>query len=130
MDAHKMEMVLEAIKKSMVLVLISDRQGRESEYAALQNAYWEITGQALSTQDLKAEIQDVNQYGFSELEHILKSLRWTATPGEKSMILRAAVAVAFADCHFHPSELEMVNGIGAALGLAQQEIMLSICTSD
>lgn len=129
MDQNTMDDLVAAIRRAMIHVLICDRQGRESEYAALNNVFMELTGQSFAAHAVKNEIALAQKYP-QELEEMLKSLRWRLEATNKAVIIRACVAIAFADCSFHGEEMKLVVWIGEMLGLDQSEVMMAICTPD
>ncbi len=108
-----------AIKKLMILMILADGKIENEEITTFHKVYKETTG--LVVNDIYKEIDIVKSENKSARLY-LKEVAPMLNSDGKTEILKSAMRIAAADGHIDPTELNMISGLGKALGLNQSQI--------
>lgn len=109
----------EALKLSMLRVIMADGNVDDEEVAVAADVFQQITGQPMTPDGIRADAA-VAASGGADLNAALTGLAPHLSEDGRSTVVKAALMVALADGDFAPEEQTLVHGIARAVGLSDE----------
>ena len=110
-----------AIKKIMIMMLLSDGIIDAQEIETIKDLYQNITSKTITSNQLNKEIKEVQSHEYDIIDYTA-SLRGNLNDQGKELIVKAAFFVAYADGEFHETEQNLLIEIGESLDLTSTHI--------
>ena len=104
------------IKRVMVQMLLADGVVNDNEIQSIQAIYQRIAQEAISENEIRAEIETVRSDGRG-VEAYLTSLAGSLNSNGKELIVRAAFSIAASDGEFQKEETALLTSIGQSLDM-------------
>ena len=112
---------LHAIKLAMLKVCLADGEVEDEEVATISSIYEELTGLALSAEEVRADAAMVAS-GSTDLNAVLSEIGPHLNDDGRVSVVKAALRVALADGSFDPEEQHLVHGIARSIELGDDEL--------
>jgi tellurite resistance protein len=106
------------MRQVMIAMLLADGVIDDSEVAAIQKIYRELSGQDLPEAQLRGEIAEIEQQGAS-IDPIVGHFAGMLNNHGKEKVIEAAYLVAMSDGEFHETEQVLLYKTGEGLGLSK-----------
>jgi tellurite resistance protein len=104
----------EAIKRTMVMMMLADGAVDESEVETIRDIYGKITGRPIERAEVEQEIQQARSDRLS-VEDYLGGVIGMLNDKGKELVVKAAFFVAAADGKFEDSEKQLLGRIAKSL---------------
>lgn len=106
-----------AVKMSMVLMMLADGVIDENEKKGIQIIYKKLTGIELNESDIEQAIQEAQSSSYSLMDYLNK-VGYKINTGGKEMILKSVIMIASADGEISDEEVDLITEIGKALEMS------------
>ena len=110
-----------AMKQVMIAMLLADGVIDDSEVEELRVTYEDLSGMAITEQDLREEIEVIQQRGSDAIE-MITDLGPGLNDKGKEMVITAAYQIAAADGHVDESEIQLIHQIAEAMGISSAHL--------
>lgn len=110
-----------AMKQVMIAMLLADGVIDDSEVEELRVTYEDLSGMAITEQDLREEIAVIQEQGSDAIEMVAHLGPGLNDKG-KEMVITAAYQIAAADGHVDESEIQLINQVADAMGLSSAHL--------
>ncbi|MCW5805115.1 MAG: TerB family tellurite resistance protein [Deltaproteobacteria bacterium] len=114
-----------ATRRLLVLMMLADGRVDEAELATIASVLRGLDGREVSRDELIAEIEAARREP-SDVEAFCRTVMGYLNEQGRQAVLRGAHAVANADGHIDPSEHQLLERIGIALGLKPGQVTSSL----
>jgi tellurite resistance protein len=114
-----------ATRRLLVLMMLADGRVDEAELAAIADILGRMDNRPISRDELIAEIEAARREP-SDVEAYCRTVMGMLNDEGRQAVLRGAHAVASADGHVDPSEQQLLERIGIALGMKPGQVTASL----
>ncbi|MCB0632319.1 MAG: TerB family tellurite resistance protein [Lewinella sp.] len=111
----------QAMRHSMVLIMLADGEIDESEMEMVQKIINKFGHNDMSMEELEAYVEEV-QANSEPIDTYLKEVAPSLNEHGKEMIIKCALAVAAADGHVDPSELQLISEMAKAMEMSTSHL--------
>lgn len=106
-----------AMKQVMIAMLLADGVIDDDEVKELQVTFEDLSGETISEQELREEIDLIQRTGSSAIE-LVQAIAPGLNDQGKEMVITAAYQIAIADGNFDPSEQMLIDAIAGAMEIS------------
>ena len=108
--------VQKVLRRVMVALMLADGVEDAQEVATIRRVYGEFSGSQLSEEDVRREVAAARTDGRSVIDY-LTAIAGALNDQGKELVMQAALNVAAADGNVGAEEEQLIQQIGAALGM-------------
>lgn len=130
-NVHQLEVRAEyenGIRNIMILLMLGDGQIDKLEMRTIQDIYSNLTGEQYETTSLENDIREVQAQGQTVADYA-KKLNGLLNGKGKSMVIEAAIKVAFADGSLDKKEEKLIYRLAKELDYSKSSIKQYIAES-